>query len=228
MNLRTEYYLQQSKCWPVTGRHILAQFDADTIVIYQAYRPPIGCFAAQHQRFGGEFSFKRMSWIKPNFLWMMYRSGWGTKDGQETTLAVRLQRAGFDEILRRAVHSSYVPGVYASPEDWKTRLAQSPVRLQWDPDHDPRGGKQARRAIQLGLAGDVLHQYAEEWIVSIEDISAFVTEQRAHAESNCFANLVTPREEVYPVVNKEIAARLGIERDGPMTTTMSIPSTKRC
>lgn len=212
MNLRTEQYLKQLKCWPVTGRHILAQFDANTVVVYQAYRPAIGHFAAQHQRFGGEFSFDRMSWIKPNFLWMMYRSGWGTKDGQEITLAVRLQRAGFDEILQLAVHSSYIPEVYASPQDWKMRLAESPVRLQWDPDHDPRGGKQERRAIQLGLAGDVLRQYAQKWTVSIEDISGFVTEQRAHAESSRFANLVTPREEVYPIASQEIAARLGIER----------------
>lgn len=211
MNLRSENYLSQAKRWPVTGRRILAQFDPDTVVVYQAYRPAIGHFAAQHQRFGGEFSFNRMSWVKPNFLWMMYRSGWGTKDGQEITLAVRLQRAAFDEILRLAVHSSYMPEVYASFEDWKARLAQSPVRVQWDPDHDPRGGKQERRAIQLGLAGDVLRQYAQKWIVNIEDISGFVTEQRTHAESSGFAKLVTPREEIYPISSQEIAARLGIE-----------------
>jgi hypothetical protein len=213
MNLRTEQYLKQVKRWPVAGRHIMAQFNAETVVVYQAYRPAIGVFAAQHQRFGGEFSLSRMSWIKPNFLWMMYRSGWGTKEGQEITLAVRLHRAGFDEILRLAVHSSYVPEVYGSPEDWKARLAESPVRLQWDPDHDPRGSKQERRAIQLGLAGDVLRQYAQNWIVSIEDISGFVAEQRAHAESNDSANLVTPQEEVYPINNLEIARHIGIDRD---------------
>ncbi|WP_141653813.1 DUF4291 family protein, partial [Erwinia billingiae] len=26
------------------------------------------------------FSMTRMTWIKPSFLWMMYRSGWGMKD----------------------------------------------------------------------------------------------------------------------------------------------------
>ena len=212
MNIRTEPYLEQLKHWPVAGRHIMAQFDADTVVVYQAYRSAIGLFAAQHQRFGGEFSLNRMSWIKPNFLWMMYRSGWGTKEGQEVTLAVRLRRTGFDEILEQAVHSSYMPEIHGSPENWKARLAESPVRLQWDPDHDPRGAKQERRAIQLGLTGDVLRRYAQAWIVSIEDISGFVTEQRAHAESNDFANLVTPQEEVYPVANQGVAAKLGIVR----------------
>jgi len=209
MNLQTENYLMQLKRWPATGRHILAQFDAETVVVYQAYRPAIGLFAAQHQRFGGEFSLNRMSWIKPNFLWMMYRSEWGTKEGQEITLAVRLNRSGFEEILRQAVHSSYVPEIYSSPEDWKARLDESPVRLQWDPDHDPRGGNQERRAIQLGLAGDVLRNFAQNWIVSIEDITAFVAAQRA--KINDYANLITPREEVYPVTNPGIARNIGLD-----------------
>src|SRR5262249_13656002 len=114
MNLRTQQYLEQLKRWPAVGRHILAQFDADTIVVYKAYRPAIGLFAAQHQRFGGEFSLNRMSWIKTNFLWMMYRSGWGTKEGQEITLAVHLRRMAFEEILRHAVHTTYVPQAYGS------------------------------------------------------------------------------------------------------------------
>jgi hypothetical protein len=212
MNLRTQPYLEQLQRWPKTGKHILAQFDADTVVVYQAYRPAIGKFAAQHQRFGGEFSFSRMSWIKPNFLWMMYRSGWGTKEGQEVTLAVRLRRTGFEEILRLAVHSCYLPEVYGSPERWRTRLAESPVRLQWDPDHDPQDGKQERRAIQLGLAGDVLRSYSQDWIVSIEDISGFVAEQRGHAQASGFAKLGTPAEEVYPVNTPEVAARVGINQ----------------
>lgn len=212
MKIQTEPYGNQLQRWPTTGRHILAQFDADTIVVYQAFRPEIGRFAAKHQRFGGEFSFSRMSWIKPNFLWMMYRSGWGTKEGQEITLAVRLQRTAFDEILRRAVYSSYVPEVYGSPENWKVCLAESPVRLQWDPDHDPSGAKQDRRAIQLGLAGEVVKQYASEWIVSIEDVSEFVAEQRANAQAKSFVNLLTPREGIYRISDLEVAMRLGINQ----------------
>jgi hypothetical protein len=213
MNLPTQPYLEQLQRWPNTGQHILAQFDTDTIVVYQAYRPAIGKYAAQHQRFGGEFSFSRMSWIKPNFLWMMYRSGWGTKEGQEVTLAIRLRRTGFEEILKRAVHSSFLPEVYGSPERWRARLAESPVRLQWDPDHDPQGGKQERRAIQLGLAGEVLRSYAQDWIVSIEDISGFVAEQRVHAQASGFAKLVTPLEAVYPVITPELGARVGINQN---------------
>ena len=216
MKLETELYLDQVKRWPAIGRHILAQFDPDSVVVYQAYRPAIGRYAVEHQRFGGEFSLNRMTWIKPNFLWMMYRSGWGTKEGQEVTLAIRLRREGFEEILHRAVHSIYQPGTYASPEDWSACLAASPVRLQWDPDHDPVGGKQERRAIQLGLSGDIARYYAHDWIVSIEDISKFVAEQRTNAAAKGFVELITPREEVYPVTDHMVTARIGIEH--PSTT----------
>src|SRR6476469_8467285 len=112
MKLKTEPYSEQRKRWPASGRHILAQFDAESVVVYQAYRPEIGRFAARHGYFGGAFSLGRMSWIKPNFLWMMYRSGWGTKPGQEVTLAVRIRRSGFDHLLHAAVHSSFNADVY--------------------------------------------------------------------------------------------------------------------
>jgi len=217
MNLQTESYLGQVERWPTSGRHILAQFDAETVVVYQAYRPAIGLFAARNQYFGGEFSLSRMSWIKPNFLWMMYRSGWGTKEGQEVTLAVRLRRTGFDEILKRAVHSSYVPEVYGSPANWKAQLAASPVRLQWDPDHNPQGPPVERRAIQLGLAEDVLHKYAREWVVSIEDVSNFVAAQRPNAQRHGFDKLITPKEDIYLITNSAVATRLGVKFTDSLT-----------
>src|SRR5215212_8935180 len=109
MSLQTDTYIEQCKRWPGDGRHILAQFDDRSVVVYQAYRPEIGHFAASNQYFGGSFSLSRMSWIKPNFLWMMYRCGWATKDEQTVVLAVRIDRSAFDSILAGAVHSSFQP-----------------------------------------------------------------------------------------------------------------------
>src|SRR5712664_379877 len=130
MNLITEPYLLQSAKWPTKGQYILAQFNGTSIVVYQAYSPSIGHFAAANKYFGGEFKLGRMSWIKPNFLWMMYRSGWGTKEGQEVTLAITIRREAFDFILAQAVHSSYVPGVYPDHQSWQQQLSASLVRLQ--------------------------------------------------------------------------------------------------
>ena len=207
MRLITEPYLTQVDRLPTLGNHILAQFDEDSIVVYQAYRSAIGKFAATQGYFGGEFSFGRMSWIKPNFLWMMYRSGWGTKVNQEVILAIWLRRSAFDDILAQAVHSTFVPEIYASETEWKKAVQRSNVRLQWDPDHHPSGARLARRAIQLGLRGDVLKTYAQEWIIEIEDISDFVQQQYPNIASGC-TQLIAPRETVYPVLNLDTTIKL--------------------
>jgi hypothetical protein len=208
MNLQTAPYLQQQDRWPASGRVILAQYDADAIVVYQAYRPAIGHFAAQHGYFGGEFQLSRMTWIKPNFLWMMYRSGWGTKEGQEVTLAIRLQRAAFDSILAQAVHSKHIPEIYGSQQAWQQAVQKSDVRLQWDPDHTPTGAKLVRRAVQLGLQNTAALQYSQEWIISITDISEFVAAQRQHVISQNYELLMTPSESIYPVSDLITAQKL--------------------
>lgn len=138
---------------------------------------------------------------------MMYRSGWGTKVNQEITLAIWLKREAFDDILAQTVHSTFVPEIYASEADWKKAMQRSNVRLQWDLDHHPSGAKLARRAIQLGLRGDVLKAYSQEWIIEIEDISDFVQQQRQNIVSDC-TQLITPRETVYPVANFETTIKL--------------------
>lgn len=209
MKLVTEPYLNQVNRWPKNGRHILAQYDDRSIVVYQAYRPDIGNFAINNGYFGGEFSLDRMSWIKPNFLWMMYRSEWGTKSGQEVILAVKIKRSAFDEILAEAVHSSYLPDLYNSEKEWKQAVKQSSVRLQWDPDRLPSGEKLERRAIQLGLRGELLRRYSRDWIVEIEDISEFVRQQYQYKGSDR-KNLLTPSEFVYPISNPDIAQKLGL------------------
>jgi hypothetical protein len=209
MRIATESYETQRSRWPASGRHILAHYDEKTIVVYQAYQPGIAEFAVTHQRFGGpSFSFERMSWVKPNFLWMMYRSGWGTKAGQEATLAVHVRREAFDAILADAVHSSFMPDVYGREEEWRAAVARSSVRLQWDPDHDPHGAPLERRAIQLGLRGETLRRYATEWLVEVEDISSFVSEQRGRLMDR--RPIETPREDVLSVPDAQVAARLGV------------------
>lgn len=195
-SIQLESYKEQCLRWPNDGRHILAQYDRDSIIVYQAYRPEIGLFAVAHQYFGGAFSLNRMSWIKPNFLWMMYRSNWGQSPGQEIVLAIRLKRYFFNEVLKSAVPSSFDPQVYSTNEEWQAAVQNSDVRLQWDPDHDPTGNKCSRRAIQIGLRGKMLATYAKDAIVEIIDVSELVASQRKNI-SNGFTTLLTPTEDVY-------------------------------
>jgi hypothetical protein len=210
MKIATELYSEQAKRWPGEGRHILASYDDDSIIVYQAYRPAIVRFTIEHGYFGGSFSLSRMSWIKPNFLWMMYRCGWGTKEGQEIVLGLRLRREFFESILAQAVQSSYSGGHFSSREQWQQALATSAVRLQWDPDHDPSGAKLERRAIQLGLRGEVLEAFSKRALLEVIDMTEFVAEQRPRAASSGFADLRTPVEHVYVPSKLAVGERLGL------------------
>jgi hypothetical protein len=139
---------------------------------------------------------------------MMYRSGWGSKEGQEITLALRLRRAIFDSLLAQAVPSSWDRDQFATKEEWSRAVDRSSVRLQWDPDHHPSGAKLERRAIQLGLRGEVLEAFGRRELVEVIDISEFVAEQRERLSSAGVSALVTPRERVYRPTDPAIVARL--------------------
>lgn len=210
MLLATELFTEQASVWPKSGRHILAHYDDHSIIVYQAYRPSIGRYAAEHGKLGGEFRYSRMSWVKPNFLWMMYRSGWGTKADQEITLALRIRREFFDSLLAQAVPSSWNRSIFATEREWSQAVKQSLVRLQWDPDHDPSGAKLDRRAIQLGLRGQALEEFGQRELLEILDISAFVAEQRALLSMGNISTLSTPRERVYHPSAPSSVARLGL------------------
>src|SRR5262249_46694312 len=164
-----------------------------------------------HRQFGGGFKYSRMSWIKPNFLWMMYRSNWGRSRGQEVILAVRLRRSFFDLLLAQAVPSTFTSGLFPNEAEWKAAVANSVVRLQWDPDHLPTGEKCERRAIQLGLRGSALGDYGKRAIVETVDMSDFVAEQRKRATNWQSGELETPVETVYIPDDPQIATRLGLD-----------------
>ena len=204
MNLKIEKYKKQLENWPEFGHHIMAQFDDEKIIVYQSYRPAIGSFAREKQFLGGPFKYTRMTWIKPNFLWMMYRNGWGTKEGQEVVLAIHLKRDAFERYLSQAVYSSFQKDLYESHDDWKDQVKNSSIRLQWDPDHDPYGAKLERRAIQIGIRNKEIVKYATEDLLEIEDISEFVQEQHQLVLNNKLDKLIVPEERQYLTNNKEL------------------------
>jgi hypothetical protein len=141
---------------------------------------------------------------------MMYRCGWGTKEGQKIILGLRLRRAFFDTILAQAVQSSYYEGHFPTQEQWQEALAASSVRLQWDPDHDPSGAKLERRAVQLGLRGDVLEAFSKRELLEVIDMTGFVAEQRSQARRKQYAELRTPVERVYVPSDPAVGKRLGL------------------
>ena len=190
---------------------IRADYDATSIVVYQAYRLEIAEAAVAHNRFVPPFSLNRMTWIKPSFLWMMERSNWAQKPGQEHVLAVRITRAGWEEALGAAVLSTYTPGVYRDYDDWHAQSEAAAVVVQWDPERDLRGKSLPQRSIQVGLSRHIIARYVEEWTVAIRDVTPLV--RRIHALIRAGnadkATKHLPRERVYPTP-PEIARRLGM------------------
>ncbi|MFD6948527.1 hypothetical protein A6A08_18585 [Nocardiopsis sp. TSRI0078] len=188
-------------------RHqIRARYTDTAVTVYQAYSPSIGLPAARDGRFPSAWKRDRMTWIKPSFLWMAHRCGWGAKKDQETVLAVEVTRAGFEWALRNACLSHFTAGVHADRREWRRRLRESPARVQWDPERDPHLRPLEHRSLQLGLAGEAAHRYADEWIVSVTDATPLT--HRIHTlvqagELEAAARLL-PDERPYPLAPHEL------------------------
>lgn len=176
---------------------MLVKYDDEVIRVYQAYNNQIADEAIRLGTFGSCFKMERMTWIKPSFLWMMYRSGWATKKDQERVLAIDIKRDGFNIILKNAVLSSFDKEIYDNYDDWKALLMNSEVRCQWDPDRDIYGNALENRAIQLGLKGSIVDKYINEWIVKITDITDIVVNIRESIKLKTFNDRMLPREKEY-------------------------------
>lgn len=181
---------------------INAVYDNSTIRVYQAFNSRIAGEAVKLGTFGKSFKRERMTWIKPSFLWTMYRSGWAEKENQEHILAIDIKRTGFDEILENAVLSSYNKRMDISCDEWKTRIAVSEVRCQFDPDRDIYGNPQQVRAIQLGLRDDAVRKYIDEWIAGITDITEEVRYLKGLRDNEILTADKLPLEREYPVCGR--------------------------
>jgi len=182
-------------------RGIRAKYTQSTITVYQAYSPEIAEPALRAGTFVPPFKRERMTWIKPSFLWMAYRSGWASKPRQERILAIEITREGFEWTLAHSCLSNFEPGVYADRGAWEKRKEASPVRVQWDPERDFDFRPLGYRSIQIGLSGEAVDKYVDEWIVSVTDVT--VTMKSIHlalAEKRLDeAMKALPEERPYPL-----------------------------
>ncbi|WP_329279707.1 DUF4291 domain-containing protein [Streptomyces sp. NBC_01451] len=188
---------------------VRALHTASTLTVYQAYDPRIGLPAARDGRFPAVWKRGRMTWIKPSFTWMMYRCGWGTKEGQETVLAVEISREGFLWALRNACLSHYVSGLHEDQVAWKRQLRRAVARVQWDPERDLRLGPLPYRSLQLGLSGEAADRYADEWIVGIEDVTPLAAEVHGLVRAGELGRAagLLPVERPYPL-DEDVLAHL--------------------
>ena len=183
----------------IPERQIRANQTETTARVYQAFRRDIADAALAAGTFVAPFRMSRMTWIKRSFLWMMCRSGWGTKPEQEAVLAIDIKMSGFEWALANACLTSFHPDVEASHDAWKARLDATPVRVQWDPEKTIHLKPLPYRSIQIGLTGIAVEHYVNDWIAGISScdclIAAIKSELKAGREAA--AKALLPDEQPY-------------------------------
>jgi hypothetical protein len=192
-------------------RQLRAHFDERSVRIYQAFSPDIAIGALEAQTFRAPFSMNRMTWIKPSFTWMMYRSGWGKKAGQEVVLGIDIRRDGFEWALAHSSLSHFDATMHVSYEQWRAAKEASPVRIQWDPERSLRMEALPWRTIQGGIGGAAVDAYVNDWICRIADMTPLVKEIESliYEKQIAQAEKVRPGEPPYPLPT-EIASHIGV------------------
>jgi hypothetical protein len=151
------------------------EYDEEGVWFYQAYKDDIADYAVEHQKLGGpSFKPRRMTWIKPSFAWVLYRSGYGHKHNQERILKIKLSHEAVAAILSQCQCRKGGGGAKG--------------RVQWDPARDLQSGegkvprKRLRaRAIQIGMKED-LSEYFVQSALCIQDVTSLAHEVgEAHA-----------------------------------------------
>ena len=184
---------------------------AETIRVYQAYSNSIAEAAVEAQTFVAPFKTSRMTWIKPSFLWMMYRSNWGTSSGQERVLAIDIAKSGLLWALEHSCLSHFDASCHESQSTWEIQLKESCVRIQWDPERDFMLERLPFRSIQIGLMGEAVERYVHEWIKRIDDQTDTIAKIR-HAsgdEQQRLIGSITERETPFafePMIARKIGA----------------------
>lgn len=198
---------------PSQNREIRAVFDDDTITVYQAYNYDIAAAAVRDQRLDASALFKpsRMTWIKPSWNWMMYRSGYSYKDSnQSNILALKVKRDFFESMLLNSVDHA----------DSSSKRGREQVRVQWDPERNVRIGVLSSdysiRSIQIGIPADVKDKWVNNGITEIRNVTEMaqrlrkVLDDQADVTDAELKDLgLIPDEKVYPV-SEELAVALGI------------------
>jgi len=209
----------------------VGEWDDEGVYVYQAFCDDIADWALAHQSFGGpQFSTSRMSWIKPSLGWMLYRSGYGHKPGQNRILKVKLRHDTMSEILSQC---QCVDTNKATRSKHGSDSGEGNGRVQWDPERDVMSadGREPRemlrrRAIQIGLKGKAYEVYLNS-LICISDVTELghriCTAHRAKKKSamdDLLPELPTERPYM-PRCSEHVLVSLGM-LPGSTATAMSL------
>ena len=190
---------------------IRALYNAQHIAVYAAFCPSIADAAIKAQKLLPPFTYDRMTWIKPSYLWLMYRSEWGQKDNMQRVLRIWLKRSDWELALKEAVLTTPEVHVYNDAKKWRKQLDKARIRVQWDPERDIRNNHQSFKSIQVGITAALSETYAKKWISKIEDVTPLTQQLRSLVFARQFDQALSllPKEQVYRV-SSEIEKILGM------------------
>ena len=195
-------------------QEFIGEWDDEGVWVYQAYNDAIADWAVEHQRLGGPaFKPGRMTWVKPSFAWVLYRSGYARKHNQNRVLKIKISHDALAGLLEKC--------------ECRHGGGGAAGRVQWDPARDlfsSDDGKVPRkmlraRAIQIGFSGQLSIDYVES-ILAVRDVTDLChAVQAAHgsrgggAVDAAMAELsdVLPEERPYmPLCSPETIERLAL------------------
>ena len=179
--VESSYYLPPDDL-PQEQPMFRGEWDEQGVYVYQALCDEIADWALEHQKFGGPFWKKeRMSWIKPSFAWMLYRSGYGKKSKQERVLKIKLSH----ETIAYLLSQCQLVNTMKHMKSEGSAEFEGTGRIQWDPERDLFRSEMKepkkmlrRRAIQIGLSGALKQEWFVDKIISIEDVTSLA--QKVH------------------------------------------------
>lgn len=101
------------------------------------------------------------------------------------------------------------------PRKQQESLKSSPVRVQWDPERSLHLQALPHRSLQLGLAGEAVDRYVDEWTVTIVDITPTVRRIRdlLTAGDHLAAAAHLPTEHAY-LLPEHLGVRIGASQTG--------------
>ncbi len=192
-------------------QEIRANYDNNTITVYQAYGKAIALPALKNNRFEKPFSFNRMTWIKPSYLWLMERSNWGTKSNQEYILGIKIKKTAWEKALSLGVLTHPDKAIYKNGWDWEQQFKKAKIHIQWDPERSLRGKKLNIRSIQVGVSRFLIEEYNEEWIHEIVDLTPLTKKINQLRKQGKYKEVkrLLPKEKIYHLP-KDIEQKIGV------------------
>lgn len=199
----------------------MGEWDAEGVYLYQAFCDDIADWAVANQQLGGpKFNTTRMTWVKPSFGWILYRSGYGHKPSQNRILKIKISHDVLGQLLSQC-HCRDTNKATRSGR--KMEAGGGNGAVQWDPERDMMSadGKEPRemirrRAIQIGLKGRLSEFYVQN-VISIQDVTELghrVCQAHRAKKNNAMAELLPelPDERPYmPHCSDQCLVELGMK-----------------